>query len=89
MLESPDHSPQYRRGDRSSALRAAEAALALARSQGDRRCEGSALAFLSTLVALAPEAGLYRVEAVDPRASWLWIQQQIPKRGWPGWKENA
>jgi heme-degrading monooxygenase HmoA len=23
------------------------------------------------------------VESVDPRASWLWIQQQIPKRGWP------
>ena len=23
------------------------------------------------------------VESVDPRMSWLWIQQQIPKRGWP------
>ena len=23
------------------------------------------------------------VESVDPRASWLWIQQQIPKHGWP------
>jgi heme-degrading monooxygenase HmoA len=22
-------------------------------------------------------------DSVDPRASWLWIQQQIPKRGWP------
>jgi heme-degrading monooxygenase HmoA len=23
------------------------------------------------------------VESVDPRSSWMWIQQQIPKRGWP------
>ena len=23
------------------------------------------------------------VESVDPRASWGWIEQQIPKRGWP------
>jgi heme-degrading monooxygenase HmoA len=23
------------------------------------------------------------VESVDPRTSWLWIEQQIPKRGWP------
>jgi heme-degrading monooxygenase HmoA len=23
------------------------------------------------------------VDSVDPRASWGWIQQQIPKRGWP------
>lgn len=23
------------------------------------------------------------VDSVDPRTSWLWIEQQIPKRGWP------
>jgi heme-degrading monooxygenase HmoA len=23
------------------------------------------------------------VDSVDPRASWMWIEQQIPKRGWP------
>ena len=23
------------------------------------------------------------IESVDPRTSWQWIEQQIPKRGWP------
>ena len=23
------------------------------------------------------------IESVDPRTSWMWLQQQIPKRGWP------
>ena len=23
------------------------------------------------------------VESVDPRSSWMWLEQQIPKRGWP------
>jgi len=23
------------------------------------------------------------IDSVDPRTSWMWLQQQIPKRGWP------